>query len=130
MLYGIVVQSDKTDIGSALPNYLHRRNGRCGILVKPKSDGTVSGTVISGNRIGTNADGSGELDETSNPEQLAGILLQDDVRNTEISSNLISGHKPDFLTRQGGIGIVVVNKPSGTVIQYNKIGTNAAGLRR
>jgi hypothetical protein len=93
-LYGIVVQSDNSVIGNGAPNVISG-NTRFGILVRPKSGGTVSGTVISDNRIGTNADGSGELEENSNPEQFAGIVLEGDVRNTEIFRNLISGHKPN-----------------------------------
>ena len=82
-----------------------------GILVH---DG-AQGTIISGNRIGTNATGTVPLPNTGGGLSIAGIWTVD----TTVSDNVISGNSFH--------GIDVVDQASNVTIIGNLIGTNSTG---
>ncbi len=84
-----------------------------------------SGTSITGNRIGTSADGLTALPNLDN-----GITLYDGATNTTIDGNLISGN--GTIGQPNGYGIDIQHngalaEVTNTVITNNIIGLNAAG---
>ena len=100
-------------------------SGTHGVLVEGTN---ATGTTIKGNRIGTNAGGSAALGNGR-----SGVLVQNGAPNTVVGGttpaerNVVSGNGPDPFG--GGVIIGATGLPAGTgtVVQGNYIGTNAAG---
>ncbi|TWT91760.1 CARDB domain-containing protein [Stieleria varia] len=88
------------------------------------ANGNAQGTIVQGNRIGTNASGTAAL-----PNAGDGILISD-ASGTQIGgdqadqANLISGNGGDGVTVLGSNALPPV---TGTVIEGNRIGTGADG---
>lgn len=132
VFYGVAVRSDDNTIGNnaRAPNVISA-NGRANVFVRPKNgQGTVRGTTISDNYIGTNAGGAALSPQ---PEQFSGIALQDDVQNTFINDNVISGHEATTLGGQGfqdaGFGVLIANGPTNVSVENNFIGTDVTGYK-
>jgi CSLREA domain-containing protein len=110
-------QTQNTRIGGAAPGEgnVISGNGASGIFVHDQA----IGTIVQGNRIGTNAAGTAAI-----PNGDQGIRL-DGAVNTTIggtaagAGNLISGN--------GREGVFILGGASNTTIQGNRIGTDAAG---
>jgi hypothetical protein len=83
----------------------------------------ISGTgvtlnTVQGNLIGTNADGTAAISNG-----MHGIEVS--ASNTTIGGTAVSAR--NVVSGNGGTGILIANTSSGTVIQGNYVGTNAAG---
>ena len=82
---------------------------------------TNNGILIHGNLIGTDATGTLDRGNTAD-----GIRLNGNAINTQIGAagagNLISGNNSD--------GIEISDTVSGTLVRFNRIGTNAAGTAK
>jgi parallel beta-helix repeat protein len=106
---GILVSSANNTIGgtTAADRNVIAGNDSIGVAFQ----GAGAGNVVRGNYIGVTASGSTQLYNDS------GVLVQNSAGVT-ITGNLISGNKYDGIQVNGG---------SGTVIQGNTIGLNAAG---
>lgn len=98
-------------------------NGGHGIVMGARDPAELTGLVIQGNRIGTNASGTAAL---GNDE--AGIFILGNVRAARIGGsgagegNLISGNGTSGIYVSSFEGV-----PDGTVIRGNRIGTTADG---
>ncbi len=91
-------------------------NSQDGVRVR---GGFVSGTIVQGNRIGTNAAGDGDVGNGTD-----GISVEVNAASTLIGG--VAAGEGNVIAGMFGTG-VLVNASSGTVIQGNRIGTNAAG---
>ena len=85
-------------------------NGTHGVRI---SGSRVSGVSIFGNTIGLNADGAADLGNTQ-----SGIQI-DQAKSLILRDNIISGNDTHGISLAGGA--------TGTLIEYNMIGTNDAG---
>lgn len=89
----------------------------------------ATGNVIQGNYIGVDRTGNGSLGHVGSSGYVVGILVRYGATNTLVggsvagAGNVISGNEEDGILLQGD----EANPVSGTVIEGNKIGTNAAG---
>jgi len=117
---GIVISGNNATIGGAAPadrNVISGNNDE-GIDIDPG----VTGVVIKGNYIGTNATGTGAVGNGTTSSSSQGGILAEGV-GTQIGGslagegNLISGNYNDGIYLTG----------TGNVIEGNRIGTDAAG---
>ncbi len=116
---GVLIASGSSNvIGGTTPdkrNLISGLNGQDGVDIS-----NASATVIQGNLIGTNAAGTTGLGNSGN-----GI----EIRNSP--NTLVGGTDPgagNIISANGAFGIFVSDVLTvGTVIQGNRIGTNAAG---
>jgi hypothetical protein len=106
--------------GTAVGNVISN-NGKDGILITgDPSTTTIQGTLIQGNKIGTDVHGALALPNASD-----GIEVVDSSNNTiggltPGTRNLISGNAQEGISLSG-------SSTTGTLIEGNYIGTNAAG---
>jgi hypothetical protein len=103
-------------IGAALTNVISA-SGRDGVRI---DDGSTDSNVVQGNWVGLNAAGTGTLGNAGD-----GIFVRAGADYT-----LIGGDAPgagNWVVASGLVGIEVDGGSAGTVIQGNRIGTNAAG---
>ena len=91
-------------------------NNRYGIEV---GDSTTTGTLIQGNRIGTNAAGTASV-----PNTLAGVRIQNSSTNNTIGGTSASAR--NIISGNTGDGIEI-NGTSNNLVQGNYIGTDVTG---
>ncbi|MDX2039560.1 MAG: right-handed parallel beta-helix repeat-containing protein, partial [Isosphaeraceae bacterium] len=111
-LAGVLVDLSASDV--TIGGNTIAANGTWGVDIA----GPTSGTVVSGNRIGTTADGLSAL-----PNVSGGVRIRDGAFNNSVGlggqGNLISGHA-------GNPG-VLLSSVSGNIVQANTVGLGAGG---
>ena len=100
-------------------------NGASGVLITSSGTNAVTGNVLTGNRIGTNAAGLAAI-PNQNGVALNNASLTTIGGTAAGAGNLISGNRFDGITIFGG-GTASAPTGSDNVIQGNFIGVNAAG---
>lgn len=111
--FGIAVYGSDNTIGGdeSSPNVI--AVSEAGIVLTAREGQLNTATVVSYNRIGTKANG------TESAGQGTGIIVRDNVMNTRIDRNLISGNQ--------AFGVALSVGTSQSTVSNNRIGTNAAG---
>ncbi|HKP13629.1 MAG TPA: right-handed parallel beta-helix repeat-containing protein, partial [Blastocatellia bacterium] len=114
---GISIATLNNQIGGTTSGAGNLLSGNNGSGVDIAFDAT--GNVLRGNKIGTDVSGNSAL---GNTDQGVGI--------TQTTNNTVGGSTPgsgNLISGNIGVGIFMTNGVSGTLIQGNLIGTNAAG---
>jgi hypothetical protein len=112
--------------GNLIAGAGHYGEEGCPTGMQVEIDG-ADGNIVEGNRIGTTADGSAAA-----PSQIGtgGIVVRNSS-GTTIRSNQVSGIRVTGFDHCSGdvygVGIEVVGTSDGTVIEGNKVGTDASG---
>ena len=114
---GIEVYGLSNTIGGTLASLRNLVSGNAGTGISVS--GTADGTIVRGNYIGTNLAGTAALANTG-----VGIRIYG-AKNTTVGGAVVAAR--NVVSGNGNRGITIENGATGTLVQFNLVGTNAAG---